>query len=154
MSNRSRAGAKARRDGHKLETDIVNFLAEHFNLEPYKPKEKNQKTASIGSSRMFSKRLDDLGIDIWIDHPVLKELAIQANKQKITSKTARSVELGKFFNADHGDNRVLWKRITVPKGSLERELEQVIVITPELFIKLLKAYVNQNQADITIQDKP
>ena len=74
-------GKRNRAAGHKWERDIVKELSKLFNLVPYDGK--NVREAEIGTTRVFSKALDNDKVDIWIKDNHL-DLNLQA--KSITGK--------------------------------------------------------------------
>ena len=129
--------ASSRTQGHNWERDCITKLAEVLELEKFQPKAKNEFTAEIGSSRMFSRRLDNEGIDIW-----MKELFanIQCKKTLSKGKSVTTIDVQSLLDLEKKfpeEINILLTRITQPAKSRERKLAEVMVVPYELGIKML-----------------
>lgn len=126
--DRSKLGKKNRIAGHNLEREVVNSLKEIFGED-----------FIIGSSRYYSKATDDKKIDIYTEHPFLKQYQIQCNKELITAKSIKP-NLEKFFDPYFkGNNKILWKKLTKRAKTREASLAEIIVMDKETFLNLLKS---------------
>lgn len=129
--------ALSRTQGHKWERDCITKLAEVLELEKFQPKVKNEMTAEIGSTRMFSRRMDNDGIDIWMKEPFIN---VQCKKTLSKGKSVTTIDIQSLLDLEEKfpeEFNVLLTRITQPAKSRERKLAEVMVIPYELGIKML-----------------
>lgn len=150
-------GAKQRRQGHKLEKDLVRFYANVFNLIPFNGK--NHESAQVGTTRQFSTHRDALGEDIYFrgdcpDH--VKTIKVQAKKTLSRGTRSKAIDIQPLLDLTHATCKaslaaVLHARVTAPAGSREKLVADVVVLKLEDYEQLLKCYHDHNN---TKRDSP
>lgn len=85
--------------GHGVEREIINYLAEKFNLQVYNPKQSGR--FQIGSSRALSRARDDQGVDVMFSNDVpkiLSQWAIQVKRSETTARSSTPIDLKGLLN--------------------------------------------------------
>lgn len=126
MANRNRTA------GHNWEIEIVKKLSTLLNLIRYQPKLKNIKDATVGTSRLFSKALDDMKVDIWMK---VQFLYIQAKNVK-----GKVDYLNLLEEMPKDKLRVIIHNYTKKVGKTFRTIGQFAIMPLEDFYKILEVY--------------
>lgn len=132
--------ASSRTQGHKWERDCITSISEELGIEKFQPKAKNEFTAEIGSTRMFSRRLDNEGIDIWFADQWVN---IQCKKTLSKGKTVTTIDIQSLLNLQEKfpeEINILLTRVMEKVKVNEKKLAEVMVVPFDLGMKMLKLY--------------
>lgn len=120
--------------GHNTERSIIKKIADTLGLEAFNGK--NHSTFQIGSTRLMSKLLDALKIDISFQntkHPISK-CSIQI---KHCTTTTKKIDVS-HLDTIEGDNRILITVTSEKKKDRYYKTGEYVTISLDDYLKLIK----------------
>lgn len=138
-----------RRDGHSWERDVITWFSEYLGIEKFT--KQNEATAQVASSRLMSKALDNCKVDVWFgkvaDH--ILRLKVQCKKTLSRSKSHKNIDVSSLDEmiVEEGDIKLLFTRLTVPRGKTQQTTyKELVTMDIEDFKIFLDAYNRLHQS--------